>query len=247
VDSIEYPTPQGAYLVKLLKLCHSSRSRQIQPLLDVLLESRHGNKHAKEISESMAMVDALFRLSQLGNLNWTTISSPVTVYVLADGCIPSTAITLMLFMPEHWQYYSIDPLMDFDPEKHLGESFSCRLHTFKGLSQEFMLPATRMDSQSMGASTDSAGNGETILTETSDDRKMPTSTSTTTTAMRNEQNDVNNRLDSPCTEAVAAPASESAPVSVSASTSTTTAINIVIACHSHAPLQEFWDRVPQPK
>ena len=29
--------------------------------------------------------------------------------------------------------------------------------------------------------------------------------------------------------------------------SPTRPINIVIACHSHAPLQEFWNRVPGPK
>lgn len=55
VDDIEYPIPQGRYLMKVLKLCHSSQIGNRQPLIDALLESRQGNRHPKEISESMAV------------------------------------------------------------------------------------------------------------------------------------------------------------------------------------------------
>jgi RNA recognition motif-containing protein len=55
VDNVEYPIPQGKYLMKVLKLCHSSLIGNRQPLIDTLLDSRHGNKHPKEISESMAV------------------------------------------------------------------------------------------------------------------------------------------------------------------------------------------------
>eukprot|EP01041_Mallomonas_annulata_P005889 gene5889-11893_t len=168
VDGMLHPTPQGRYLTQLLRQCHSSRSAKLQPLLDILTETAHGNKHAKEISESMAMVDALVKLGEMTGTLWEALSA--NVFVLADGRTPYTSAALAMFMPDSWQFWSIDPLLSFDPAK-LG-AYESRIHLVPAMSQTFTCPTS------------------------------PTL----------------------------------APL-----------VNIVIACHSHAPLQEFWDRLPAPK
>jgi hypothetical protein len=60
----------------------------------------------------------------------------VNVYVLADGVMPSTSITMSLFFPL-WKYTSIDPILDFDTSS-LG-SFSSRIQCVKALSQDFVI------------------------------------------------------------------------------------------------------------
>jgi hypothetical protein len=87
VEDIEYPTPTGiyisihlsisyilistplsftgSYITSLLKLCYNefnSNNNMYKPLLKVITCSKGGNKHAKEISESMSMVNGLKKI-----------------------------------------------------------------------------------------------------------------------------------------------------------------------------------------
>ncbi|CAM9209864.1 unnamed protein product, partial [Ectocarpus fasciculatus] len=135
-----------------------------------------GNKsqHTKEISETMAMVNAILKLGSLTSQSWVEEGSnedpeETVVYVLGDGKTPYTALCIAMYMPAHWKYVSVDPLMNFDPST-LGDGYADRIIVERKLSQEYII----------------------------DDRGP---------SVR----------------------------------------NIVIACHSHAPLQEFWDRLSHPK
>lgn len=191
VDGTEYPSPQGTYLMQLLRVCNSTSIGNRQPLVDALLDARHGNKHAKEISESMAMVNAIQQLGQLTETDWRSIGRPINVYTLGDGKVPFASIAMCLFHPQ-WSFTSIDPILDYDISA-IGV-FSSRITCVQAFSQDFLIPLT---------STSVTGSSGTI----------------------------------PLKEGDFQPVADSSD----------TAINIVIACHSHAPLQEFWDRVPVPK
>jgi hypothetical protein len=63
------------------------------------------------------MVNAVQILGQLKGISWENTNF-VNVYVLADGLIPFTSITMSLFYPL-WNYASIDPILDYD-SKLLG-------------------------------------------------------------------------------------------------------------------------------
>ena len=135
VDGTEYPSPQGVYLMKLLKLSDISCIKNRQPLMSALLKVRHGNKHAKELSESMAMVNAVQKLGHLTGRSWASYKR-VNVYTLADGMAPSTSITMCLFYP-CWTYTSIDPILDFDTSC-LGD-FKSTIRCVKEMSQNFSI------------------------------------------------------------------------------------------------------------
>ena len=180
----EYPIPQGKYLIKLLRLCHSSmHSESTRPLLDLLTSPRHGNKHGKELTESMAMVDAVFRLGHITSTDWT-VTPRVNVYVVADGKTPYTTAALGLFLPVTWRFAAIDPILSFDGQ--LLCEFASRCHLVPSMSQDYAIQNYFEQGDDQNRSTDR-------------DNEVPK------------------------------------------------VHNIVIACHSHAPLQEFWDRVPTPK
>lgn len=176
VNGIEYPTPNGTYLKKLLEMTHRCCTENL-PLLDLLLGNSFGNnksQHSKELSESMAMVNAVKKLASLSDdahadMRKCMHSKSVVVYVLADGKMPYTAACLALYLPHHWRFVSIDPIMDFDVSS-LGPSLESRISCESKMSQDYII--------------------------------------------ENDGADIT---------------------------------NIVIACHSHAPLQEFWDRLTSPK
>lgn len=193
VGNVEYPIPSGAYLMRLLQLCHSSAGPPgKQALIDALLDARFGNRHAKELSESLAIVNALPVCSQRVGAD-IRLAESARVFVLGDGVSPFTAITMLLFAPPSWSFTSIDPLMAFDPAA-LGPAFADRLTCVAALSQDFVLPPLAEAAPgSAGGAGDAAG---------------------------------------------AAPANGSAAQRP---------LSVVVACHSHAPLQEFWDRLPPPK
>ena len=44
----------------------------------------------------------------------------VNVFVLGDGMYPITAACMCLHLPEHWTFYSIDPLMEYNSNSVLG-------------------------------------------------------------------------------------------------------------------------------
>ena len=176
VDGLEFPTPQGVYIRKLLETRHSSTTDKI-PLFNVILDNKFGTNHAKEISESMAMVNALAKLGSLTSTAWADCSHRTRMFFLGDGKVPFTAATMSIYMPSTWQYISIDPIMNFDVANDLGQTYSSsiQVHTMK--SEEYNIP------------DDSSGDDEL-----------------------------------------------SRPLR-----------SVVVVCHSHAPLQEFWDRLPSPK
>ena len=179
VNGTEFPTPQGIYIRKLLETRHTCKNDKI-PLFNVVLDNKFGTNHTKELSESMAMVNALAKLGSMTETSWTDNASFRTrVFVLGDGKVPFTAATMAIYMPSSWTYVSIDPIMHFDVSGELGELYSSIIDVHAMKSEEYVI---------------------------SDDAKS------------NE--------DSEC----------SLPLR-----------SVVVVCHSHAPLQEFWDRLSSPK
>jgi hypothetical protein len=222
VGNMEFPFPSGLYLAKIIQqqskvssggagrlhadgkyhqqpdAASLSTTKQENNLLDLLSSvSKLGRgsvmQYAKEISEAIAMVDAVERaLSQLVATEPTMMDGllrSVTCYCLGDGKYPVAASALAWFMPKHWEYVSIDPLLDVVADKddvcngnnttaiNHATSFHDRIQLFCGMSQDFSLP------------------------------KRSTS----------DKNYSTNHL------------------------------SIVVACHSHAPLEEFWGRLECPK
>ena len=229
VDGTEYPSPQGTYLMKLLKLSSSAQIGNRQPLMNALLDARHGNKHAKELSESMAMVNAIHRINHFTSI-LTDISLEVNVFVLADGVMPSTSITMCLFFPT-WSYTSIDPILDYDSSV-LG-CFSSRITCVKALSENFIISSER-GKESLNPSGCSESTEIDSIHSTSFGSKeigscdLPGQSVSDTECIARLPGSIDSAILSSCSPHGGV-------------------VNIVIACHSHAPLQEFWDRVPCPK
>ena len=222
VGNVEYPIPTGAYLVKLLMQCHSSAHSGKQALIDALLDARHGNKHAKELSESMAMVNAVPECSHRLGVDLMRVEN-VQVYVLGDGIIPFTAITMLLFVPSSWIFTSIDPLLSFDPAA-LGPGYAHRVTCATSLSQDFRIPG-----QETGSSSASS-----LTSDTSAVCWHDASVGSDPPSGFDGHTSPSARIASGLP---GVPGSSSHPRHLS----------IVVACHSHAPLQEFWDRLPSPK
>lgn len=223
VGNVEYPIPSGSYLMRLLLQCHSNVIKGRQPLIDALLDARHGNHHAKELSESMAMVNALSVASHRTGADLNHVEG-VRVYVLGDGVTPFTAIVMLLFAPPSWRFISIDPLMNFDPAV-LGPDYASRLTCVAALSQDYAL--TEDYPRDPSGPAGSAGFADDVIS-------VPTLDCIAAGAVAGEKASGTMPYDSDPT---------SAPISRSRGRS----LRIVVACHSHAPLQEFWGRVQRPK
>jgi hypothetical protein len=217
VGELEYPFPSGLYLTRVVELSRRTRTSAASaadPLLELLTDTHSmGNKYGKEISEAMAMADAVQRAASLlpaslrkvlrsdqsveggtkeggASTEGEGVAQRVVVYVLGDGCRPLTAASLCLQLPAHVVFHSIDPLMQ---EKYVSAGPAADVawdgsENPLGAYQHRFFPA-RMYSQ---------------------DFQIPPSTTR---------------------EHGAEPS----------------ALSIVVSCHSHAPLQEFWDRVPMPR
>jgi hypothetical protein len=106
VDGTFYPTCRGKYLMKLLQLMAAQCSELLSasesagvgapsnatllPILNILVGGKKfGNAQAKEITESMAMVSAVWRLFELVGIQEEAANNEVTVYVLGDGKVAS--------------------------------------------------------------------------------------------------------------------------------------------------------------
>jgi hypothetical protein len=106
VDGTFYPTCRGKYLMKLLQLMAAQcsellsasesaaigapSSTSLLPILNILVGGKKfGNAQAKEITESMAMVSAVWRLFELVGIQEEAANNEVTVYVLGDGKVAS--------------------------------------------------------------------------------------------------------------------------------------------------------------
>jgi hypothetical protein len=179
--SIEFPFPSGLYLTRVIQLTRSIPLSD--PLLQLVLNTNnliHPSKYPKEISEAMAMVDAVQRALKNTKISYNKSGSSVPsvptvrVFVVGDGKTPLCAAALCLHLPNHFRYYSIDPILEPISLDTTAGSRSAdyvkRFHQFTGFSQDFPL--------------------------------LPDSDST---------------------------------------------LSLVVACHSHAPLQEFWSRLSAPK
>ena len=96
-----------------------------------------GNRYSKEITESMAMVDAVERALKLC-LGRSSIPS-ARVYCVGDGKYPVSAAAMALHYPyPGWEFVSIDPLLE--PLDLSISSHPHRLIQFTGLSQDYVLP-----------------------------------------------------------------------------------------------------------
>ena len=71
VNGIEYPTPTGVYLFKLLETSINTKesSSTVKQLIQILIERKSGTLHTKELSESMAMVNAINKV-QIYNISY---------------------------------------------------------------------------------------------------------------------------------------------------------------------------------
>eukprot|EP00980_Cylindrotheca_fusiformis_P004826 scaffold1034_cov127-Cylindrotheca_fusiformis.AAC.7 len=198
IGELEYPFPSGMYLSRLISLVQKWPNRMNDPLVELVANNYlppgnkskmarsggvFGNRYAKEITESMAMVDAVERAMKLC-LGRSTLSFSnnedlcVRVYCVGDGKYPVTAATMALNYPHPgWEFISIDPLLqplniNADP----GNYQHHQLIQVAGKSEDYQLPPLPTPSQP------------------------------------GDDGDVQY-------------------------------VDIVVACHSHAPLQEFWDRI----
>ena len=218
IGEMEYPFPSGIYLTRMISLVQrwplSSCRQQDDPLIKLVSNNyipteaaptgsnkkqrisknnkrrtTFGNSYAKEITESMAMVDATERALKLclGRAP-ESFQSPTAdggvcarVYCVGDGKYPLTAATMALNYPyPGWEFVSIDPLMEplIDTEHKLVQ--------VRDKSQNYIMPPLPL----LSPSTSSMNSSE----EDTDEQEVKY-------------------------------------------------VDIVLACHSHAPLQEFWDRV----
>lgn len=130
VDGKEYPIPQAEYLVRLLRLCHA---RADSRLLDLLTRKRE--QQAKEVSEAMATVEAVKRLTAKHNID------KCDVYVLGDGKEPIASAALAMHFP--WNYRSIDPIAACESIRDIpcGEG-TAQIEIVRAMSQDVEVDST---------------------------------------------------------------------------------------------------------
>eukprot|EP01038_Epipyxis_sp_PR26KG_P005607 gene5607-7739_t len=244
VNDKEYPIPTGKYLMKLLQLCHSSHQFNKPDgnnLIDILIKNNEMSKdysianNSKELSESIAMVDCIYKLGHLTRTSWMNpLNQKVIVYVIGDGVLPFTSIALALFLPYiTWQYVAIDPLLSFDKNR-LGPNYSKRIHLFPIKTQDFIIPNNLSEfydelsgnkDSSVEVTDCNSINNDSVSQDAGNDNatRTPYRNNDENIKVNDTKNDINNIISSvDCSDV----------------------ISIIIACHSHAPLQEFWDRLP---
>lgn len=128
-----YPCPSGVYLTRVVKkLQKEMMEKMVNPSISKLnrvsllplladVESHGGLKsYDKEISESIACVDAVERAIRLCTGVNPEVLTDVNVFVVGDGKNPLTAACVREFLPynreregqeDGWRFFSIDPLM----------------------------------------------------------------------------------------------------------------------------------------
>eukprot|EP00529_Nitzschia_sp_RCC80_P025920 CAMPEP_0113441786 /NCGR_PEP_ID=MMETSP0014_2-20120614/1267_1 /TAXON_ID=2857 /ORGANISM="Nitzschia sp." /LENGTH=348 /DNA_ID=CAMNT_0000332651 /DNA_START=11 /DNA_END=1057 /DNA_ORIENTATION=- /assembly_acc=CAM_ASM_000159 len=259
VGTIEYPFPSGLYLTKLIQLLSSFRrkidkqqdgdQRRHRPrnddddddddddeigssrygsdaddggrMLDLLTDvTKLGNgsihKYTKEISEAMAMADALQRAIKIvygvppDDVASSMSFDSIRCYCLGDGTYPVSAASIATFL---WTFGG-----DRNRDNSGGSSGSksdrgnVNLKTWKFISID---PLLKIDEFSNGLSDSSrCAGGEKRNLSTFD------------------------RIE--CFRGY----SQEYPISLERDPNV---LSIAIACHSHAPLEEFWGRMPSPK
>jgi hypothetical protein len=158
IGETEFPFPSGLYLARLISLVQKCPNRSNDPLVELLSnnyvtsnnksknkrQSIFGNRYAKEITESMAMVDAVERAMKLclgrrpsSFENSNNHGCRVRIYCVGDGKYPVTAAAMALHYPyPGWEFISIDPLsvpMDIKGTQH-------QLIQYTGKSEDYVIP-----------------------------------------------------------------------------------------------------------
>jgi hypothetical protein len=220
------------------------------------------------MTESLAMVDAVKKgLYHEYGVRVDTIEK-ANVYVLGDGIFPTTAACLAMFMPLNWHYVSIDPMQRTDIVA-LGEA-ATRVHLQGVKSQDYRVETVDYygdytATSSTDTGDDNSDHSNCVVSSTISDHEHDTAAVTNTsgakesfsipTAYSPDEAAASNTTERSCEGDESACQEEShsssAPGRNIASQSPPSRLghcfHIVVACHSHAPLQEFWDRVPAPK
>lgn len=104
---------------------------------DLLLAqlTRRSKGHAKEISEAMAMADAVQRAMKctLG-VAPARFSKSVNVYLVGDGKHALGTSAAALHLPDSWKLFSIDPILE---PIDLGSKYQNRVELHSCMSQDF--------------------------------------------------------------------------------------------------------------
>lgn len=271
-----YPTPSGVYLARVLQKTRTHPAN-LDPLMHLVSDvDLHGGlkNYDKEISESMSMVDACERSIRLILGMSLRAFHDVNVFVVGDGKHPMTAACLCLFLPyvveNGWKFFSIDPIMQSDiveeahndanhggvltgrdeqskqspygsmasltPPRIKESRYRENFFKYRLMSQDFHIDEELKKLSHQANVGDSwkrfEGYNESLVCgEVAGAGGVSAAVKGfpqigTATEVAEDK--------SPSTPA------ENKP-------SLTRNLSIVVACHSHAPLREFWDRVPEPK
>lgn len=160
VGGTAIPLRRGSYLLRILKLFHSTGKTRPEHALLLALLARTRSKHAKELTESMGAVAALQALPKLRvQVPVKRLETPlpavplaaataflrrlfglqsVVVYVPGDGRLPTTAAALLLNVPSSWKVYSIDPVSVYDVPAPLRHRLTCEAKRL----EDFAVPAS---------------------------------------------------------------------------------------------------------
>mmetsp|Transcript_34718 Transcript_34718/g.50972 ORF Transcript_34718/g.50972 Transcript_34718/m.50972 type:complete len:404 (+) Transcript_34718:256-1467(+) len=150
VGGVEYPFPSGLYLSRLIGTLQTwpHEDELVKMVSDV---QGMGNRHAKEMSEAMAVVDAVQRaIKRCLHVQCESLQGCTRVFVVGDGKVPLGAATLALHFPRtrfpQWSFVSIDPLLGdgVHIEKQRKIRSAHNLTLFSGMSQDYNI--TRDDS-----------------------------------------------------------------------------------------------------
>eukprot|EP01031_Cornospumella_fuschlensis_P027161 gene27161-32810_t len=137
---LEYPFPTGLYFKRLMELqAQLLSSNSGNPLLSLVTNPALHNKYNKEVTEIMAMVDAVERAILMVFDLYAKDVAHATVYVVGDGKAPLCAACLCLHFPTSWIFHSIDPIL---VPIELDCTTRERFFQHSIVSEEFALPAT---------------------------------------------------------------------------------------------------------
>ncbi len=253
VNEIEYPFPSGMYLARVIELTNRLNSTvahapstcatsstintiHTDPLLAILTDTKSmGNKYGKEISEAMAMVDAVQRAISLLPPAFKTITTS------SHNPIIHTAHNISSDMNE----------CDAKPASQASTGLS--ITSVTNQVRVYVLGDGKRPLCAAALCLHLPGHYSYYSV---DPLMMPMY------SCQLSQSETCEQIILPCQHfgayqnrffAVALMSQDfNVPVlgtnsSEADSTNTTQSLSIVVSCHSHAPLQEFWERLPGPK
>jgi hypothetical protein len=244
IGDMEYPFPTGLYLSRVISLCNqqlTQNSGAVQddsgrsdPLLHLVTNAKSmGNKYGKEISEAMAMVDAVQRAISLlpPALRTAVLQNNVTA---SGGDCPGSGARVAgtsvsnESAPAARGGPAVRVYVLGDGCQPLSAACLC-LHLPKYFTYYSIDPLMREEHR---CATTTALDGAPIAAANPafgaySNRFFPV-------ALLSQ-------------EFILPPAPTVRPGGTALGSSPQSAVSVVVSCHSHAPLQEFWDRVSSPK